>query len=70
MKVMSKGNKGNSRLVHRLLTVTGVTELLNVHPNTVRHWSNIGIIKAYRVGSRRDRRFKPEEINKFINNGQ
>lgn len=66
MKGMPKGNKDNRGLISGLLTVSQVAEILNVHPNTVRHWSDIGIIKACRFGYRRDRRFRPEEIEKLI----
>ena len=59
-------NRHNHRKISRLLTVSEVAELLNVHPNTVRNWSNTGIIKACRVGKRGDRRFKIEEIEKIL----
>ena len=49
-----------------MLTTQEVAELLHVHPNTVRKWSNNGLLRAYRVGSRRDRRFEPEEIERFL----
>lgn len=45
-----------------VLTVREVARLLNIHMNTVRRWSNQGIIKAYRLGPRGDRRFKREDI--------
>ena len=67
---MSKENKDNREQMSRLLTVSQVAAILNVHPNTVRQWSNTGIIKACRFGARGDRRFKPEEIDKLINTGQ
>ncbi|MCL0039074.1 helix-turn-helix domain-containing protein, partial [Dehalococcoidia bacterium] len=41
-----------------MLTTSDVARLLNVHINTVRRWSNQGILKAYRIGSRGDRRFQ------------
>lgn len=70
MKVISMGNKDNRRAISRLLTVSEVAEILNIHPNTVRHWSDTGLVKAYRVGSRRDRRYKLEDIEKFITTDQ
>jgi excisionase family DNA binding protein len=50
----------------RLLTVRQTSRLLNVHPNTVRRWSDQGIIKSYRIGPRGDRRFKWEDINRLL----
>ena len=52
----------------RMLTVSEVAYLLHVHPNTVRLWSDNGLIRAYRVGHRRDRRFKTEDIDIFLTN--
>jgi excisionase family DNA binding protein len=49
-----------------LLTVREVARLFHVHPNTLRRWSNKGIIQAYRINRRGDRRFKREEIARFL----
>jgi excisionase family DNA binding protein len=49
-----------------MLTATEVAQLLNVHINTVRRWSNRGIIRAYRIGPRGDRRFWKEDIASFL----
>jgi len=51
----------------KLLTVQEVAELLNVHPNTVRQWSDQGLIKSYRIGTRGDRRFRQDDITSFLN---
>jgi excisionase family DNA binding protein len=51
----------------KLLTVQEVAELLNVHPNTVRQWSDQGLIKSYRIGTRGDRRFWQEDVTNFLN---
>ena len=45
-----------------MLTLREVSKLLHLHPNTIRRWADEGLIKAYRIGSRRDRRFKREDI--------
>ncbi len=49
-----------------MLTTSEVAHILNVHINTVRRWSNQGILKAYRLGFRGDRRFKREDIVSFF----
>ena len=49
-----------------LLTATQVAKRLNIHINTVRRWTNKGILPAYRVGPRGDRRFKRDDIALFL----
>ena len=52
----------NTNQMGSMLTVREVSQLLHVHSNTLRRWSDQGIIKAYRIGSRGDRRFRAEDI--------
>ena len=53
-------------LPERMLTVSEVAEILHIHPNTVRAWSDTGLLKVYRVGYRRDRRFNPQDVENFL----
>ena len=50
----------------RMLTVTEVAHMLHVHPNTIRMWSRIGVLKSYRIGKRRDYRFNMTDIKTFL----
>lgn len=52
----------NNNQFGSMLTVREVSQLLHVHSNTLRRWSDQGIIKAYRIGPRGDRRFRAEDI--------
>jgi excisionase family DNA binding protein len=49
-----------------MLTVREVAEMLHVHVNTVRRWSNHGILKAYQINSRGDRRFRQQDVALFL----
>jgi excisionase family DNA binding protein len=49
-----------------LLTARQVARLLNVHVNTVRRWNDRGILKAYRIGPRGDRRFNRDDVEVFL----
>jgi excisionase family DNA binding protein len=53
-----------------MLTIREVAQLLNLHINTVRRLSNKGILKAYRIGSRGDRRFRREDVDGFLKEGE
>ncbi len=49
-----------------MLTVKDVASLLNIHVNTARRWSDQGILKSYRITRRGDRRFRQEDIARFL----
>ena len=54
--------KRDTNEIASLLTVQEVAKLLAVHPNTVRRWSDQGMLKAYRLGRRGDRRFPKADL--------
>lgn len=49
-----------------MLKPEDVARMLNIHVNTVRRWSNQGVLKCFHIGPRRDRRFRKEDIAKFL----
>jgi excisionase family DNA binding protein len=49
-----------------LLTAGEAASLLNIHINTVRKWSNLGIIPSFRIGPRNDRRFRKGDLMTFL----
>ena len=53
--------------ISALLTPGETARILNVHLNTLRRWSDEGLIQTYRIGPRGDRRFSKLEINYFLN---
>ncbi len=57
---------GKPEELDSLLTAREVARRLKVHINSVRRWSDLGVLKGYRVGPRRDRRYLKEDIDKFI----
>ena len=48
------------------LTLKRVSELLKVHPNTLRNWDKNGTLKPIRIGERKIRRYKKEDVIKFV----
>jgi len=63
MEVINMARRNGS---NGLLTARQVARLLNVHVNTVRRWNDRGILKAYRIGPRGDRRFNKDDIEVFL----
>lgn len=65
-----KGSKAKSKKpvvsLETMLSTSKAAELLKVHVNTVRRWGNSGVLPEYRVGSRGDRRFSRQDVEKLL----
>ena len=66
---ITRGN-GNGHLPvatnGKMLSVSQAAQFLGVHPNSVRRWTDTGLLSGYRIGSRGDRKFKPEDLDSFL----
>ena len=56
----------NNGRISTMMTTAEVAQLLHMHTNTVRRWSDKGVVKSYRIGSRGDRRFIQEDIIRLL----
>ena len=65
-KSMPKTN--NKEGIPELLTLREACDILKCHPNTLRQWDNKGILPAIRIGVKKIRRYKKEDILKFLDN--
>jgi len=50
----------------KLLTLEEASEYLKCHSNTLRQWDKKGILPAIRLGERRVRRYKKEDLRAFL----
>lgn len=52
--------------IPELITLKEASKILKVHPNTLRIWDKKGILTAIRIGVKKVRRYRKEDIEKFI----
>ena len=65
-KSMPKSPKKKDKMPE-LISLQEACDILKCHPNTLRKWDNKGILVAVRFGERKDRRYKKDDIMKFLN---
>jgi excisionase family DNA binding protein len=63
---IKKPRKQIDPVVEMPLSTGDVAKMLNIHTNTVRRWCRSGMLKAYRIGSRGDRRFIRRDVIKLL----
>jgi len=49
-----------------LMSVKEVASIFHIHPNTLRRWSNQGLIRSFRLNSRGDRRYRRFDVYHFL----
>lgn len=50
-----------------LLSIGQVSKIFGIHQDTLRNWEKKGLITPLRVGPRKDRKYKPEDIERIAN---
>ena len=53
----------------RLLSISEASKELGLHPDTLRRLEKKGLLQPIRIGTRKDRRYRQEDIEKIINQG-
>ena len=51
----------------KLVSIGEASKILSVSRNTLRKWADRGIIRSYRIGKRRDRRFAIQDLVALLN---
>ncbi len=51
---------------NEIITLAEACEILGLHPNTLRKWDNKGFLKAIRIGTRKDRRYRKSDVLKVL----
>jgi len=62
----SQNDKQPEQQVPELVTLTEACEMLKVHPNTLREWDRNGTLPAIRIGAKRVRRYRKEDIINYL----
>ncbi len=63
---MAKVDLQHPRPLDATLTVTRAAEVLGVHANTIRAWSDAGRLRYYRINPRGDRRYRLGDLQRFL----
>ena len=56
----------NNSRISAIIATAEVAQLLHIHTNTARRWSDKGVVKSYRIGPRGDRRFIRKDVIRLL----
>jgi len=61
-------NEINKKLKNmpELLSIGQVSEIFSIHQDTLRNWEKEGILVPLRIGKRKDRRYRPQDIKRIM----
>jgi len=61
-KEEEKRRKKETECQEKMLRPCEAARIIGVHPNTLRRWSNEGMVNVYYIGRRGERRFRYKDI--------
>ena len=64
-KVWTHASRGEEASSEEMFSVSDAARILEVHPNTLRRWSDQGLITFHRVGQRGDRMFRYDDLVRY-----
>ncbi|MFA4880444.1 MAG: helix-turn-helix domain-containing protein [Candidatus Doudnabacteria bacterium] len=56
----------NRQDMPELLTLKETCDILKCHPNTLRQWDKKGILVAIRIGEKKIRRYRKDDIKRLL----
>lgn len=63
----NQDDKGPQQTIPELIKLREASEMLKVHPNTLRLWDKYGSLPAVRIGKKKERRYRKDDLINFIN---
>jgi len=63
---MRKDIQEKLKKLPELLSISQVAEIFSIHPDTLRNWEKEGILVPMRVGNRKDRKYRPHDIEVIV----
>ncbi len=63
---MRKDIKEKLKGLPELLTISQVAEIFSIHQDTLRNWEKDGTLVPLRVGPRKDRKYRPQDIEAIV----
>lgn len=55
--------------MNQLLNIKEAADVLNVSEMTLRRWTNAGSLHCYRIGGKRERRFRIQDLEDYLEKG-
>ncbi len=58
------------QVMEQLLNIKEAARILHVTETTIRRWTNTGLLACYRIGLKRERRFKIDDLKQYLKGGK